>query len=49
MPISTYHMAAHAHEKVKENLASFLHLSLHGRTLLEVVAVADDHGKVVTA
>lgn len=45
---NTYHVATHGDEEIKEDLATLFHLCLHRSAFLEVVAVADDDGEVVT-
>lgn len=42
-------MATHGDEKVKEDLATLLHLGLHRRALLEIVTIANDDRKVMTS
>lgn len=41
-------MSTHGDEEVEEDLATLFHLSLHCRTFLEVVSIADDDGEIVT-
>lgn len=43
------HMSTHGDKEVEEESATLLHLRLHCLALLEMVAVADDDGKVMTS
>lgn len=46
---TTYHVATHGDKEIEEDLATLLHLCLHGRALFEVVAVANDDREIVTS
>lgn len=45
--LEVIHVVAHGDEQVEEELATALHLVLHGSAALEGVAGADDEGEVV--